>query len=245
MTAALSVRGLSVAYGPIRAVSEVDLEVSPGELRVILGPNGAGKSSILKAIAGQVRARAGSIEFPPGRSIERLPPHRICDLGLAWVPEGREIFVTLSVEENLLLGAFGTKDASAVTRRLESLYDRFPRLRERRNHSGGALSGGEQQMLAIARSLMSEPKLLLMDEPSLGLAPIMVRTIFDLIRQINDAGTSILMVEQNARQALEIADYAYLLEVGTIAGEGPASELAASEAVQRVYFGGRARGTAG
>jgi branched-chain amino acid transport system ATP-binding protein len=241
----LAVKDLEVAYGSVTAVRGVDLQLEEGELRVILGPNGAGKSTILKAIAGQVKVRAGTIEFPRGRPIQKLPPHRISELGLSWVPEGREIFVTLTVEENLLLGAFATREGSVVDRRLRRIYEQFPILKERQHHSGGALSGGEQQLLAIARGLMSEPRVLLMDEPSLGLAPIMVATVFDLIRQINDDGVSVLMVEQNARQALAIADYAYLLEVGSLAGEGPAAELAASDAVQRVYFGGRARGTGG
>ncbi len=232
------VRGLRVNYGPIAAVTGVDLVLGEGELRVILGPNGAGKSSILKAIAGIVKARSGSIEYPPGRPVFNLPPHRIRQLGIAWVPEGREIFVTLTVHENLLLGAFAEKDRAKVENRLTRMFKLFPILEVRREQSGGALSGGEQQMLAIARALMSDPKVLLMDEPSLGLAPLMVATVFKLVQEINAQGVSILMVEQNARQALRIADYAYLLESGVLAAEGSAAELANSERVQRVYFGG-------
>jgi branched-chain amino acid transport system ATP-binding protein len=233
----LRVTGLEVAYGPVPAVKGIDLEIPEGEIRAILGANGAGKSSTIKAILGLVRARAGTIEFL-GREIQGLPPHRIHEMGIAWVPEGRQLFSTLTVHENLEMGAFARGNGQQFRARLDEVFALFPRLRERQTQLAGSLSGGEQQMLAIARALMAEPRLLLMDEPSLGLAPKVLQRLFDQIQEINTRGLSILMVEQNARQALKIAHYAYLLEVGRLVGRGPSRELEASEDVKRVYLGG-------
>jgi branched-chain amino acid transport system ATP-binding protein len=233
----LRVAGLEVAYGAVPAVAGVGLEIPEGDIRAILGANGAGKSSTIKAILGLVKARAGSIEFD-GRPIQGMPTHRIHQLGIAWVPEGRQLFSTLTVHENLEMGAFARGDAARLPAKVDEVFALFPRLKERRAQVAGSLSGGEQQMLAIARALMAEPRLLLMDEPSLGLAPKVVHRLFEQIQEINARGLSILMVEQNARQALRIARYAYLLEVGRVVGAGPSRELEASESVKRVYLGG-------
>ena len=232
----LKVAGLEVAYGPVPAVAGVGLEVPEGDIRAILGANGAGKSSTIKAILGLVKAR-GTIELE-GRPIHGVPTHRIHQLGVAWVPEGRQLFSTLTVHENLEMGAFARGDGPRFASRVDEMFTLFPRLRERRGQLAGSLSGGEQQMLAIARALISEPRLLIMDEPSLGLAPKVVQSLFEQIQAINARGLSILMVEQNARQALKIAHYAYLLEVGRLAAEGTSAALMASEDVQRVYLGG-------
>ena len=235
MSALLSVRDLEVTYGPVPAVKRVSLEVPAGEIRAILGANGAGKTSTIKAVLGLVKAR-GTIELE-GRPIHGLPPHLIHQRGVAWVPEGRQLFSTLTVHENLEMGAFAQRDGDRFAARVEAMFAMFPRLRERRTQLAGSLSGGEQQMLAIARALISEPRLLIMDEPSLGLAPKVVQSLFEQIREINARGLSILMVEQNARQALKIAHYAYLLEVGRLASEGASATLMASDEVQRVYLG--------
>jgi branched-chain amino acid transport system ATP-binding protein len=237
MSVLLKVSGLEVAYGPVRAVKGVDLEVHEGEIRSILGANGAGKSSIIKAILGLVRPRRGTITFE-GKEIQRLPAHKVNQLGIAWVPEGRQIFSTLTAHENLLMGAFASRNGQEVQERLAQIMGLFPILRERQSQLGGSLSGGEQQMLAIGRALMSNPSLLLMDEPSLGLAPKIVQRLFELVREIRGRGISILMAEQNARQALRVSDYAYLLEVGELRGGGSASDMEASAEVQRVYLGG-------
>jgi branched-chain amino acid transport system ATP-binding protein len=237
MTPLLEVKALEVAYGAVPAVKGVGLEVPPGEIRAILGANGAGKSSTIKAILGLVKPRAGVIEFD-GRAIQQLPTHRIHELGIAWVPEGRQLFSRMTVAENLEMGRFSRGDGAGGPAKLEEIFTLFPRLRERRWQLAGSLSGGEQQMVAIARALMAEPRLLLMDEPSLGLAPKVVQRLFEQIREINARGLSILMVEQNARQALRIAHYAYLLEVGRVVGEGASRELMASADIQRVYLGG-------
>ncbi len=236
MSLLLRVKDLDVSYGAVPAVSRVALEVPAGEIRAILGANGAGKTSTIKAILGLVKAR-GTIELE-GRSIHGVPTHRIHQLGVAWVPEGRQLFSTLTVHENLEMGAFVRGNGPGFAARVDEIFTLFPRLRERRSQLAGSLSGGEQQMLAIARALISEPRLLIMDEPSLGLAPKVVQSLFEQIREINARGLSILMVEQNARQALKIAHYAYLLEVGRLAAEGPSVALMASEDVQRVYLGG-------
>jgi len=233
----LQVSGLEVTYGPVRAVQRVDLEVYTGEIRAILGANGAGKSSIIKAIMGVVKPHGGKVVFE-GKETHRLPPHKVNQLGIAWVPEGRHIFSTLTVYENLLMGAFSGRNGQEVQARLAQLLALFPILQQRREQLGGSLSGGEQQILAVGRALMSSPRLLLMDEPSLGLAPKVVQFLFDLVRQIRERGISILMAEQNARQALRVSDYAYLLEVGEIRGGGSAREMEASEEVRRVYLGG-------
>ena len=244
MSALLKVADLHVSYGSVPAVQGVDVEVGEGDLRVILGANGAGKSTIIKAIMGVVKARGGSIEFA-GRPILGLAPHRINQAGIAWVPEGRQLWSALTVLDNLRMGAYAQRDRVAALASIEQMLDRFPILRQRQNQLAGSLSGGEQQMCAIARALVTGPKLLLMDEPSLGLAPLVVRDVFNLAKEINGTGVSILMVEQNARQALRIARWAYLLEVGHLVASGPADEMAASEEVQETFLGGGARETTG
>ena len=240
MTALLDIRGLTVSYGAVPAVDGVSLEILPGELRVILGANGAGKTTIIKTLFGLLRPRAGEIRFNGETDMLRLKPHQIHMLGVAWVPEGRQLWNTLTVMDNLRLGGFAVADKSLVERRIDEMFERFPRLRERHAQVAGSLSGGEQQMVAIARALVSAPKLLLMDEPSLGLAPIMVQEVFKLVREINAMGIAILMVEQNARQALKVAHWAYLLETGRIVESGIAAEIGAKESVQAVFLGGHA-----
>jgi branched-chain amino acid transport system ATP-binding protein len=240
MTALLQVKGLAVSYGAVPAVDGVSLEIMPGELRVILGANGAGKTTIIKTLFGLLRPRAGEVRFNGEIDLLRLKPHQIHILGVAWVPEGRQLWNTLTVMDNLRLGGFAVADKGLVERRIDEMFERFPRLRERHDQVAGSLSGGEQQMVAIARALVSAPKLLLMDEPSLGLAPLMVREVFNLVREINSMGIAILMVEQNARQALKVAHWAYLLETGRIAESGLASEIGSKESVQAVFLGGHA-----
>jgi branched-chain amino acid transport system ATP-binding protein len=240
MTALLDIRGLTVSYGAVPAVDCVSLDILPGELRVILGANGAGKTTIIKTLFGLLRPRAGEIRFNGEIDMLRLKPHEIHMLGVAWVPEGRQLWNTLTVMDNLRLGGFAIDDKSLVERRIDEMFERFPRLRERHAQVAGSLSGGEQQMVAIARALVSAPKLLLMDEPSLGLAPIMVQEVFKLVREINAMGIAILMVEQNARQALKVAHWAYLLETGRIVESGLAAEIGAKESVQAVFLGGHA-----
>jgi branched-chain amino acid transport system ATP-binding protein len=240
MTPLLDIRGLTVSYGAVPAVNGVSLEILPGELRVILGANGAGKTTIIKTLFGLLKPRAGEIRFNGEIDMLRLKPHQIHKLGVAWVPEGRQLWNTLTVMDNLRLGGFAVADKSLVERRIDEMFERFPRLRERHAQVAGSLSGGEQQMVAIARALVSAPKLLLMDEPSLGLAPIMVQEVFKLVREINAMGIAILMVEQNARQALKVAHWAYLLETGRIVESGLAAEIGAKESVQAVFLGGHA-----
>jgi branched-chain amino acid transport system ATP-binding protein len=240
MTPLLSVSDLAVSYGAVPAVAGVSLEIFPGEIRVILGANGAGKTTIIKTLLGLLRPRRGEARFAGEHNLLRLKPHQIRRLGIAWVPEGRQLWNTLSVIDNLRMGGFAEKDANAVERRVEEMFERFPRLRERREQVAGSLSGGEQQMVAIARALIAGPKLLLMDEPSLGLAPLVVRDVFRLVREINAMGISILMVEQNARQALRVASWAYLLEVGAIVDSGPVSEIASHRRIQAIFLGGEA-----
>jgi branched-chain amino acid transport system ATP-binding protein len=232
----LSVNELCVSYGAVRALHGVSLRVEQGEIVTLIGCNGAGKSTTLRAVSGLIRAGSGSVEFM-GRPITRMAPHEIVNLGLVHCPEGRGIFANMSVEENLELGAFTRKDPAGVAEDRERALTLFPRLRERLGQNAGTLSGGEQQMLAIARALLTRPKLLLMDEPSLGLAPQVVQVIFKIIRDINAAGTTILLVEQNAHMALKVAHRAYVLEVGRIAMEGRASDLAASDEVRKAYLG--------
>ncbi|HEX2151430.1 MAG TPA: ABC transporter ATP-binding protein [Stellaceae bacterium] len=240
MTPLLSVSDLAVSYGAVPAVAGVSLEIFPGEIRVILGANGAGKTTIIKTLLGLLRPRRGEARFAGEHDLLRLKPHQIRRLGIAWVPEGRQLWNTLSVIDNLRMGGFAEKDANAVERRVEEMFERFPRLRERREQVAGSLSGGEQQMVAIARALIAGPKLLLMDEPSLGLAPLVVRDVFRLVREINAMGISILMVEQNARQALRVASWAYLLEIGAIVDSGPVSEIASHRRIQAIFLGGEA-----
>ena len=240
MTAVLEINGLAVSYGAVPAVDGVSLEILPGELRVILGANGAGKTTIIKTLFGLLRPRAGEIRFNGEIDLLRLKPHQIHMLGVAWVPEGRQLWNTLTVMDNLRLGGIAVDDKPLLERRIEEMFERFPRLRERHDQVAGSLSGGEQQMVAIARALVSAPKLLLMDEPSLGLAPLMVRDVFSLVREINSMGIAILMVEQNARQALKVAHWAYLLETGRIVESGLAAEIGSKESVQAVFLGGHA-----
>ncbi len=240
MTPLLDISDLSVTYGAVPAVVGASLQMFQGEIRVILGANGAGKSTIIKAILGLQKAKQGSIRFDGVHDLRRLRTHQIHRLGIAWVPEGRQLWGTLSVIENLRLGGFANPDKAHTARRIEEMFDRFPRLRERRNQAAGSLSGGEQQMVAIARALVSGPRLLLMDEPSLGLAPLVVRDVFALVREINAMGISVLMVEQNARQALALAQWAYLLETGRVVESGEAAEIAAKGNVKEIFLGGRA-----
>ncbi len=232
----LDIRSLTVNYGAIRALQGVSLSVACGEIVTLIGANGAGKTTTLRPISGLVRAASGSISLE-GRPIDRLAPHEMVRLGMAHCPEGRGIFPNMSVAENIELGAYARRDHAETSRDRERALTLFPRLRERLAQVAGTLSGGEQQMLAIARAMMARPRLLLMDEPSLGLAPQIVQVIFRIIREINAAGTTILLVEQNAHMALKVANRAYVLEVGRIVMEGSAQELAASDAVRKAYLG--------
>jgi len=233
----LTLDNLSVWYGPVQALKGISLRVEPGEVVTLIGANGAGKSTMLRAISGLLRPKSGKIDFD-GRPIHGMAPHRIVKSGLVHVPEGRGIFANLTVEENLQLGAFVRTDRTRIAKDRERALAPFPRLVERLNQSAGTLSGGEQQMLAIARALMAAPQLLLLDEPSLGLAPQVVKTIFQILREINREGTTVLLVEQNARMALQLAHRGYVLEVGQIQAHGPASELAASDEIRKAYLGG-------
>ncbi|NLC52469.1 MAG: ABC transporter ATP-binding protein, partial [Firmicutes bacterium] len=226
----LKVEKLDVYYGNIRALHEVSFEVNKGEIVTLIGANGAGKTTVLHAISRLVPARSGSVRFFD-QELTTLAPHKIVQMGLAQVPEGRRIFANLTVKENLEMGAYTRKDPKEVKADYEQVFTRFPRLKERLNQMAGTLSGGEQQMLAIGRTLMSRPKLVLMDEPSMGLAPLLVGEIFDIIKEISAAGTTILLVEQNAQMALSIADRAYVLETGRVVLQGDAKTLANSEEV--------------
>lgn len=232
----LEVKDLQVRYGAIRALHDVSLSVEQGKIVTLIGSNGAGKTTTLRAISGMLKPANGSITFD-GKPIAGVPPHRLVRMGMAHAPEGRGIFANLSVDENLSLGAFTRDDTDAIAADRERALGLFPRLRERIAQNAGTLSGGEQQMLAIARALLARPRLLLLDEPSLGLAPQVVQTIFKIIREINESGTTILLVEQNAHMALSVSHDAYVLEVGRIAMSGPASELARSDAVRKAYLG--------
>ena len=232
----LSVNDIHVYYGAIHAVKGVSFEVNDGEIVTLIGANGAGKSTVLKTVSGILRAASGSVTFD-GRSLGHIPPHKIVGMGLAHVPEGRRVFGQMTVEENLEMGAY-TQNPALTGPRLENVYNRFPRLMERRKQMAGTLSGGEQQMLAIGRGLMSHPKLLMLDEPSMGLAPILVEQIFAIIRELRDHGTTILLVEQNARMALKIADRGYVIETGKVVLTGSGQELLNSPAVKAAYLGG-------
>ena len=232
----LKAEDLNVYYGPIHAVKGVSFEVREGEIVTLIGANGAGKSTTLKTVSGLMRSRGGHIEFMD-KSIASTPAHKIVELGLAHVPEGRRIFTRMTVEENLDMGAFIKKNAN-VEQDKERVFEQSPRLKERRKQIAGTLSGGEQQMLAMGRALMSSPKLLMLDEPSMGLAPILVEQVFDIISALHKAGTTILLVEQNAEMALSVADRAYVMETGRITLSGTGKELAASEEVQKAYLGG-------
>jgi len=234
----LSIKDLHTFYGKIHALKGVDLEIEQGEIVTLVGSNGAGKSTLLASITGIVPAAQGSITFQ-GKSIFNLPPHKIVELGISMSPEGREIFPALTVQENLRLGAYTRRDREGITRAYQRVYALFPRLKERIGQTAGTLSGGEQQMLAIGRALMTEPKLLMFDEPSMGLAPLVVKDIFSLIHRIRDEmNMTILLVEQNAKQALKMADRGYILETGEISMTGPASDLLASDHVRAAYLGG-------
>lgn len=233
----LKVNALHTYYGKIHALKGVDIAVDEGEIVTLIGSNGAGKSTLLSTITGIVPAAKGTVEFE-GHNITNLAPHRIVERGISLSPEGREVFPALSVQENLRLGAYSRKEKGRIEESYARVYDLFPRLKERIGQSAGTLSGGEQQMLAIGRALMSEPRLLLLDEPSLGLAPNLVLLIFDLIRSINKQGTSILLVEQNANMALRVAHRAYVLETGNITLSGDARSLSNDDQVRKAYFGG-------
>ena len=232
----LKVENMNVYYGAIHAIKGISFHVDQGEVVTLIGANGAGKSTTLQTVSGLLRSRTGSIQFC-GENISNVPSHKIVEKGLAQVPEGRRIFLQMSVEENLEMGAY-TQSAAGVDADLEKVYTQFPRLKERRRQSAGTLSGGEQQMLAIGRALMSHPRLLMLDEPSMGLAPILVEQIFDIIRQLHKEGTTILLVEQNAQMALSVADRAYVMETGKITLSGTGAELAASDEVKKAYLGG-------
>ncbi|MBI5837623.1 MAG: ABC transporter ATP-binding protein [Candidatus Eisenbacteria bacterium] len=233
----LEITGLDVFYNAVHALKGVSVRVSEGEVVTLIGANGAGKTSLLRTISGLVRARAGSLRFQ-GRDIGGMEPHDIVKLGISHAPEGRQIFANMSVRENLDLGAYLRRDASGVAQDKERVFRLFPRLRERGKQGAATLSGGEQQMLAIGRALMSRPKLLLLDEPSLGLAPLLVRDIFRTIREINAEGMTVLLVEQNAHLALETAHRGYVLETGRVRFEDEAARLAQNEEVRKAYLGG-------
>ena len=232
----LTVDNINVYYGAIHAIKGASFTVKEGEIVTLIGANGAGKSTILKTISGMMHSKTGSIQFC-GEEIGGMTPHKLVRMGLAHVPEGRRIFQELTVTENLEIGAYAAKGASTKDD-IAMVFDRFPRLKERHRQIAGTLSGGEQQMLAIGRALMSHPKLIMMDEPSMGLAPILVVQIFDIIRELNEAGTTILLVEQNARMALTIADRGYVLETGKVVLEAPAAELLVNDEVKKAYLGG-------
>ena len=233
----LKINDINVFYGAIHAIKGASLEVNEGEIVTLIGANGAGKSTILRTISGLLKPKGGSIQFE-GRDIAGLPAHEIVKGGISQVPEGRRIFAEMTVLENLELGAFTRKDKDGIKSDMEMVFNRFPRLKERIGQLAGTLSGGEQQMLAMGRALMSRPRLLLLDEPSMGLAPLLIREIFAIIQDINKAGTTVLLVEQNANMVLSIAHRAYVLETGRITLSGDAKELAASEEVRKAYLGG-------
>lgn len=233
----LKIDNLVVKYGMIEALKGISFEVNDGEIVTLIGANGAGKTTTLQTISGLLHPTSGSILLED-KDITKIPSHKIISLGLAQVPEGRRVFASQTVEENLKLGAYSINDKEAINKGLENAYDLFPRLLERKNQLAGTLSGGEQQMLAMARALMSNPKIMLMDEPSMGLSPLLVKEIFRIIKDINERGTTVLLVEQNAKMALGIADRAYVIETGKIILTGTGEELANSEQVKKAYLGG-------
>lgn len=235
--ALLEIKNLEVYYGVICALKGIDFEVNEGEIVTLIGANGAGKTTTMQSVVGLIPKRSGTVTFD-GKDITHTPCHKIVHLGMTQVPEGRRIFQELTVYENLLMGAYSIKDTSGFKNDLEAVYTRFPRLAERRNQVSGTLSGGEQQMLAMGRAIMSHPKLLMLDEPSMGLSPLLVDQVFDIIRDINKDGTTILLVEQNAGKSLAISDRAYVLENGKIVLSGTGKELSESEMVKKAYLGG-------
>jgi branched-chain amino acid transport system ATP-binding protein len=233
----LAVKDIDVYYGAIHALKKLSINVEQGSIVTLIGANGAGKSTTLKTISGLIRPKSGSITFKEA-DITRILPEKIVGRGISQVPEGRRVFAAMTVMENLEMGAFLRKNKADINNDMEMVFTRFPRLKERRKQTAGTLSGGEQQMLAIGRALMARPELLLMDEPSMGLAPLLVKEIFEIIKDINSHGTTILLVEQNANMALSIADYAYVIETGEIVLQGSARELMHSEEVKKAYLGG-------
>ena len=233
----LHVEDLNVYYGSIHAVKGISFDVEEGEIVTLIGANGAGKSTTLNTVAGLLKPREGKVEFE-GESLLGIPPHKIVSRGMALCPEGRRVFLQMSVRDNLEMGAFTRTNSAEVADSLEMVFERFPRLKEREGQSAGTLSGGEQQMLAMGRALMSKPRLLMLDEPSMGLAPILVQEIFNIIKALHDAGTTLLLVEQNDRMALSIADRAYVLETGKVSMSGNAADLANDERVKQAYLGG-------
>jgi branched-chain amino acid transport system ATP-binding protein len=233
----LQVKEIDVYYGAIHALKKLSLEVEQGSIVTLIGANGAGKTTTLKSISGLLRPKTGSIVFK-GTDINKVAPEKIVGLGISQVPEGRRVFATMTVMENLEMGAYLRRDKKGMEEDMENVFTRFPRLKERRKQLAGTLSGGEQQMLAIGRALMARPQLMLMDEPSMGLAPLLVKEIFSIIKDINERGTTILLVEQNANMALSIADKAYVIETGEIVLQGNAQELMNSPEVKKAYLGG-------
>ncbi len=234
--AMLEVRDLEVFYGMIQAIKGISFEVNEGEVIALIGANGAGKTTTLHTVSGLLAPKAGTITFE-GKDITKTPAHKIVSCGMAHVPEGRRVFASLSVYQNLKMGAYTRSDKEEIEESLRMVYTRFPRLEERKNQPAGTLSGGEQQMLAMGRALMSRPRIILMDEPSMGLSPIFVNEIFDIIKQVSAGGTTVLLVEQNAKKALSIADRGYVLETGKIVLEGKAQELLEDESVKKAYLG--------
>ncbi|MGI5978031.1 MAG: ABC transporter ATP-binding protein [Oscillospiraceae bacterium] len=233
----LKVENINVYYGSIHAIKGVSFSVNKGEIVTLIGANGAGKSTTLNTVSGLLRSKTGSITFN-GQDLGKIPPHKIVSMGLAQVPEGRRVFLTMTVQENLEMGAYTQKKGDNMNVELEKVYERFPRLKERRKQIAGTLSGGEQQMLAMGRALMSKPELLMLDEPSMGLSPILVDQIFDIVKELNKSGTTILLVEQNAQMALSVADRGYVLETGKIVTSANAQELLNNDAVKKAYLGG-------
>lgn len=234
--AMLEVKDLEVYYGVIQAIKGVSFHVEKGEVIALIGANGAGKTTILHTVTGLLSPKKGSVIFQ-GKDITKVPAHKIVSMGMAHVPEGRRVFAELSVYENLKMGAYTRTDKAEIEDSLKSVYKRFPRLEERKNQMAGTLSGGEQQMLAMGRALMSKPGIILMDEPSMGLSPILVNEIFDIIRSVSESGTTVLLVEQNAKKALSIADRAYVLETGNITLEGKAKDLLEDDSIKKAYLG--------
>ncbi len=234
--AMLEIKDIEVFYGVIQAIKGISFEVNEGEVIALIGANGAGKTTILHTITGLLSPKKGSVIFE-GKDITKVPAHKIVSLGMAHVPEGRRVFAELSVYQNLKMGAYTRKDKAETARTLEMVYKRFPRLEERKSQLAGTLSGGEQQMLAMGRALMSHPKIIVMDEPSMGLSPILVNEIFDIIQEVSASGTTVLLVEQNAKKALSIADRAYVLETGKIVLDGDAKELMNDDSIKKAYLG--------